>query len=313
MKEELLLAAVSLLKKTGFEIANCSNIHSCFDIFAKKAESILLIKVISNIEALDMRTSQDLRKVSLLMSAIPLVIGDHMKNKKLGPGIIYSRYKINVLNLETLAGILREKEFPKVYSIRGNYCITIKPSLLVALRKKRQLSQKELAQQLNVSKQSIYRYESRGKISFDVAEKMMKLFEEDIITVKKSLRDIFPISSSFELSPQIEQKRESHLTKLQKVVISDLGGLGFKTSLTHAPFNLIAIESARGKVFTIISNDARSLEIKAELIRKISELLHCYKVCISEKEMNLDILAITSKELKKLSQAQELIDLLAEE
>ncbi len=311
MKEELLLELFSLLKTARFKVIDCSKIHSCFDIFAKKDEIILLIKVLANIEALDLKTSDDLRKVSVLISAIPLVVGDHMKNKKLEKGIIYSRHKINVLNLETLEGVLKGREFPKVYSIRGNYCVAINPELLTELRKKQHLSQRDLAQKLRVSKQSIYRYERRGKISFEVAEKMMQLFEEDFISSKKSLEDFFSYPEKFKLPPR--EKDKEHLTKLQRMAISDLEHLGFKTSLTHAPFNLVAIESTEGKIFTVVSNDARGLEIKAELIRKISDLLHCYKVCISEKDRDLDILAITPKELKKLSQAKELIELLSEE
>lgn len=306
MKEDLLVDLVSVLKKVRFKIIDCSRIHSCFDVFAKRKEVILLIKVLANIEALSSRTSEELKKVSALVSGTPLVVGDHMKSKKLERGVLYSRYGINVLNLGTLKGILKGKEAPKIYSIRGNYCVKIDPEALVNLRKKLDLTQKKLAQKLEVSKQSVYRYERNGKISLEIAQKIEKKFGEDVLSRRKLIKKVFSSPSEFKL------QGKGKLTRLQKLVILDLERIGFKTSPTHAPFNLVAIKSGQEKIFTVVSNASKGLEKKTQLIQKISDLLQRPKACISEKGQNLDILVVSPEELEKLSRAQELIDLLSE-
>jgi len=176
MKERAIFKVSNFLIDNGFEVAECCGIHSAFDIIAKKGQQILLVKILSNIEALNPKTGTDLKRVSNVVSGIPLVIGDHMKGKKLMNGVIYSRYEIRAVNFQTFKNIIAG-ELPNVHAIRGNYCVKINPDILAELRKKFDMTQEELANELGISKQSIYRYESSGNISRDIAEKVIKILE----------------------------------------------------------------------------------------------------------------------------------------
>lgn len=322
-KRKIFEKVIEILEKEGFKITNCLGIHSCFDVFAKR-EFVLLIKILSNIEALTLKNSFDLRKISEITSGVPLLIADHMKEKKLLKGVIYSRYGINAINLETFGEILEEGEFPKIYSVRGNYCSKINPDKLINLRKKCNFTQEELAHELGVSKQSVYRYESYGNISIKIMEKILEFFKDDSILIPEEPFSFMKFSSVHAVHEeeniektdefQLFQDESLTLTKLKKLVISDFKKIGFKISITHAPFDFIAIEIPENeKIFTLVSNDSRGLKRRAEIIRKISEMLNCYKVCISEKEQqNLEILVIKPEELRKISEPEELIEMLSE-
>jgi putative transcriptional regulator len=319
MKEKILREVIRALKDAKFEVTDCSRVHSCFDVFAKKENLILLLKALWNIEALNVKVAGELKKVAELVCGVPLVVGYEMKSTKLGRGIVYSRYGINVINVKTFNEMVGKGEFPTIYSIRGNYCVKINSQLLVSLRKKLHLTQRELAHKIGVSKQSIYRYESQGNISFDVAEKILNLFGEgeDMLIPEKPFIVQTKSHVENERGEFFEREEEEHISKLKRIAILELRNIGFKISITHAPFDLVAIEvpEEKEKIFTLVSNDPHGLKKKAVVIRKISEMLHSYKVCISEKaekDQCIDIRIIKPRDLKRISDAEEFIELLSE-
>lgn len=321
MKEKILKRVIGVLKDANFEVTDCSRIHSSFDVFAKKEEFIFLLKVLWNIESLNFKTSEELKKVAELVRGFPLVVGDTMKSVKLKRGVIYSRYEIPVVNVKTFEEIAEKRKFPKIYSIRGNYCVRINPRILIELRKKLHFTQRELAHEIGVSKQSVYRYESLGKISYETVEKILKFFgegEEDMLIPEEPFKiekKSPPSVGEEEKEKEFFARETEHISKLKRIAISELMDIGFKISLTHAPFDLVAIEvpEEKEKIFALVSNDPRGLKKRATIIQKISETLHSYKVCISEKDQDIDILVIKPRDLRKISDARELIELLAEE
>lgn len=299
MKPELVRDVIRILSNEEFQLSDCSSIRSCFDILAKKKHT-LLIKILSNIEGLSRINSYQLRKLSSLISAIPLVIGERMKAAPLSNGIIYSRYDLKVMNKDTLKEVVSE-HIPSTYSVRGNYCMAIDPALLKELRTKLQMSQHDLAMELKVSKQSIYRYENSGRISIDIAERLMDFLDSDLTLPLK----IEPPRERIEPHP-IE-----NMTLLKRTVLEEFRKIGFFTSITNAPFDLLAEESHHKRVLTIAS-DSRHLERKAELIKRISRMVDSYSVCISHRKQVVDIPALKLQDLKDIQGTDELIDLLAE-
>jgi len=161
MKEHSILKVSNFLRDNGFEVAECLGIHSSFDIIAKRGEYIFLIKILSNIEALNQKIGNDLKKVANVVSGIPLVIGDHMKGKKLMDDVLYSRYEIKVMNFQTFKKVVFG-ELPRIRAIRGNYCVRINPEILASLRKKFNMTQKELSERLSISRQSVYREDDKN-------------------------------------------------------------------------------------------------------------------------------------------------------
>lgn len=312
MKEKLIIKVSEILKSNGFETVECIGIHSAFDIIAKK-EFVLLIKILSNIEALTLKISNELKKLANITSGFPIVVGYYMKDKKLMNRTIYFRYDIPVVNLRTFRGII-SGEFPNIYTVHGNYCVKINSNALSELRRKLKMTQEELAEELGISKQSIYRYESYGNVSFHIAEKIRKLFGADLLEyLNLKYDEIFDFKKICYTEGKDDLNYEK-IPKLERIVISELQSLGFKISITNAPFDLVALEIPENeKVFAIVSNDVIGLKKRAEIIKKISSMLNAYKVCISERKHEIDILVIKPKDISEISRAKDLIKLLKEE
>lgn len=305
MKSELINRAIEVLRNAGYDVLDCSSARSCFDIIAKKNE-ILLIKVLTNIESLGRHTSIELRNIAGILSGIPLIIGENMKSSKLSNGVVYMRYEIRIVNLDTFADILGDRT-PLVYSVRGNYCMNINSELLVQLRRGLGMTQEELAVELRVSKQSIYRYESSGNISIKIAERLMEILDEDIAIPNKLV-----LKLGGKIHKRLSTKTYKNLTGLERAVIRDLENIGFSTLPTNAPFDIFAREKSdeSEKLFTIVSNDGKRLRHRIKLINEISELLEGYRICISDRrEDNAEVLIIKPGELHKIRDSQELIEM----
>lgn len=303
MKEDDVNKAVSVLETAGFQVSDCSEVRSCFDLLARRGDILLLIKVLGNIEGVTYRLAAELRSAAHSLSGTPLIIGDHMKTSSLAPGIIYTRYEVTVVNMESFSEMLSQR-IPLVYSIRGNYCVRINCDLLSQIRKKENYTQEELAEKLGISKQSIHRYESSGRISLEIAERLVELLKEDLMVPKT----IF----SQEIS-QSEEEISSFVTDLKRAAFQEFQNMGFSASFTNAPFDIVAAETHGGeKILTIASDDRKGLKRKAEIIRDISEMTGCLRVCITNRACDLDVVVIRPKELSEIKEKEEFIKILTE-
>jgi len=300
-KDLLVAKVVSLLEDAGFLASDCCMVRSCFDILARKDGRLLLVKILVNIEGLTHKSAAELKNVSYAMSATPLVIGDHMKNAPLSSDVIYTRYDIHVVNLDAFAKILEEKP-PQVYSIRGDYCVSINSDLLSEIRKKADLTQDELAERIGVSKQSIHRYESSGRISFEVAERLIEFLKDDILLSKEVFNPEIR---------QIEEKIDESATGIKKTALYDLMKLGFDASLTNAPFDIYAVSrKPNERILTVVSNDRVGLQRKVEIMSSISEITGARKVCISNRTQKLDVVVIKPKQLTVIKDKDEFFEML---
>ena len=303
MKEQMTERALALLQEAGFQTSDCRLVRSCFDILAGKDEAILLIKIHVNIEGLTSRSASELRNVAAAMSATPLIIGDHMKNARLSSDVIYTRYDIHVLSLGAFAEMMNQ-EMPLVYSIRGNYCMRINPSLLTEVRKKANMTQDDLACEIGVSTQSIQRYESTGRISIEIAEKLMDFLKQDMAVPG----DIFSSEIRY-----LESEISMHMTELKRVAYKELSNMGLDPSLTNAPFDILAVEKEHGqKILTLVTDDLKGLHRRVEIIKEISEMTGYRRVCISNRAHNVDVVVIKPKDLPGIKEADDLFRLLDE-
>ena len=124
MKSSLIVEVVSALTSGGYTVADCTGTQSCFDVLARRGERTFIVKALANIEGLSNSCAQDLLRVSRLLSATPVVVGDRMKSSSLSRGVVYERHGVHVLSSETFTDYLKY-DAPSVFSIRGNYCVKV--------------------------------------------------------------------------------------------------------------------------------------------------------------------------------------------
>jgi len=302
-KHNLIKDVVHGLTSTGFRISCCEGIRSSFDVLARRGDLVLVIKVLSNIDGFTQSTSRELKQVAAIIKAVPLVVGYKTKRELLRDGVLYLRYGVHVVNTKTFLELL-ENKLPRVYAIRGDYCVCINPEELARKRMELGLSQRELAEKLGISKQSIYRYESTGRVSMDIAQKLLRIMEDDFLEPVKVLESSFTSHFHF-------VNEQKYITKLKRMVFRKFKEFGLTPALTNAPFDLVAIDRAEKKrerkkdVFTVVSNDPCRMQHKVEIVEEISEMLDSYSICISNRKLRTSLVLKPSL-LEKMSEKAEL-------
>lgn len=302
MKPLLLDGVIKALIDSGFNVSDCRGARSCFDIIAKKDDDILLIKVLTNVEGLNSKSAHELKRVAGLISAKPLVVGDRLKSSFLSDGVIYERYGVHVINLNTFVDVLSDV-FPFAHAVRGNYLTNVRPGLFRGLRGRLNMTQREFAGYLGVSAQSVYRYESCGSVPCRVMEKLLNLFADDNVV---SFEKVFDVVSSETSSGSFE----GYSSELKKTVVREFRSIGFKASITNAPFDVVAREDET--VFTLVSNDWRRIERKASMVESISEMVGGYGMCVTERHFDVDVPVMSPEDLNEIKRPRDLIRMLSE-
>ena len=110
----------SLLERAGFYVADTHAIRpTSFDLAARRDATLLLVKVLKNIDALDSEEATRLRELGQLFPAITLVIGQNSGASDLDPGVVYTRYGVPIINEETLKEFLEKALPPFLYASPG--------------------------------------------------------------------------------------------------------------------------------------------------------------------------------------------------
>ena len=75
--------------------SQCDVRPSCFDLVARKDEQLILVKILSNIDALTEEDALALQMVAHFFNATPLIIGNKTRRGELDSGVVYKRYGVS--------------------------------------------------------------------------------------------------------------------------------------------------------------------------------------------------------------------------
>ncbi len=273
--------------------------NGCFDIAANKAnnltENILLLKVLENVDSFLEDQAANLSAISNNINANALLVGKKTRVEKLQNSIVYERFNIPTVNIHTLEMIL-EGNIPYIFRTRGGLFSEINPEKLKNARKAAGLSQKGLADEIGISKKSVYEHESkRMRAELQIVEKLEQFLDESVsepVSLNTSNADIQP-KGNFE-----------------KTVSGYLNKIGFSTNFVYkSPFNIIASSDnvhGRGSVdsFLLISDAEEQAEKAKKKAPKMAEFISVVNkpgIVVTKDEINLDIPAVTEKQLKEMN------------
>src|SRR5271170_1147978 len=92
-----------MLERAGFYVADTHGVRpSSFDLAARRDSTLLLVKVLKNIDALDAEEAARLLELGRLFPALSIVIGQTSGASELDPGVVYTRYGVPIISQETL-------------------------------------------------------------------------------------------------------------------------------------------------------------------------------------------------------------------
>ena len=217
----------TLLKKNKYETFYFSEEKNkfCFDILVKKDNTILLVKVFSNIDNLNETVINGIKSMSSLLQSKPVLIGIKNRYQKLEDDTIYVREDLPFITFNTFEKIIEQNAYPFVLARRGGGVIFLDGALMKDLREKQHLTRKESSEELEVTKRTVCSYENESmRPSLQIGKKILEILNDPNRSIFKNV-NVFEWQVKFNIDKDYTSENydlnpfESHL----KDVINDIG------------------------------------------------------------------------------------------
>ena len=307
-RNELINTTRAILAKAGFDVSSALTIRGiCFDVVARLDDRVLIIKVLSNIDAFSKDNAEEMKVLADALNATPMVVGERSSSGALEAGIVYSRFNISIVSNETLADLLLEDAPPFIFAAPGGLYVKLDSELLRTVREDRGISLGALAETAGVSRRTIQMYESGMGAMIDAALRIEEYLGLPIIE---------PIDP-FEFKSEERGKEErTGQEPIDTFAVNQLCNLGFSVRpVMKSPFEAVS-HNDRALMLTGIGNsDDAKLVQKAVVASDIARIMDKFSVLIVEYKHdrdNIDSTAVVSnEELKKIDAPEALTDLVA--
>ena len=313
MIREVLLGEVrDTLIKAGFYVSELYSIRPIgFDLVARRDNSLLIIKVLTNIDAMSEDVARELRTLSTLLKGCPLIIGERSGTGSLVNDVVYDRFGIQSITSETLKNHLLEAMPLEVYAAPGGLYVNLDKDKIKQLRTEQNISLGSFARTLKVSRRTVQMYEDGMNASVEVAIRIEDTLGGNVTDPIDILR---PLAPKKEMKPLVSYNEG--FRKFQRDVFSILEKVGYKvTPLERAPFE--AVSQDRKKILlTCVDEYDKKLLIKAQVVSSISRITERHAVLITDKDVQKTSLEgtpiIVKRELKKIRGPEEILELVLE-
>jgi putative transcriptional regulator len=259
----------------------------CFDIAAKR-DVLLLLKILLNIDGFQKEQAKNLKIISNNLDAHPFLIGVQTNREKLKPGVVYERFETPTVSLKTFEDLIVNSIFPRIYRDKGGLYVEIDSAILREIRKKKGLTQRELAEAIGINKKVIYEHEKKQlRMLLEIAEKLERILNQKIIK---------PI--------EIFKRYEEHgypEDYIERGVGKHLEKLGFKTDFVkQAPLDVFAKE--KSLVLSDVEMNRRKMIKHAASLKDFIGIVKKPAVLITEKAKDEEVLGIPVIDRKELEE-----------
>jgi putative transcriptional regulator len=311
-REELLGEARDTLIKAGFYVSELYTMRPIgFDLVARRDNSLLIIKVLTNIDAMSEDVAMELRKLSILLKGCPLLIGQRSGTGILREDVIYDRFGIQAITSETLKTHLLEGMPLEVYAAPGGLYVNLDQDKIKKLRIEQNISLGSFARSLKVSRRTVQMYEEGMNASIEVALRIEGSLGTNVTVPIEILKHQTPKKEVQPASIETEVFR-----KFQREIFSILEHVGYKViPLERAPFEAVS-QDKKKILLTCVDEYNKKLLRKAQAVSNISKVTERHAVLITDKDVHKTSIEgtplIVKKELKKVRGPEEILDLVLE-
>jgi putative transcriptional regulator len=310
-RTELLPHIREILRLAGFSVSDPYTVRlPGFDIVARRDQTLLILKVLSNIDALSEEVAKELRTLSLLLKATPLLIGEKNGVGRLEDNVVYIRFGIQAVTLPTLQNHMAEGTPVRAYAAPGGLYVNLDEEKIRRLRQEKNISLGAFARHVRVSRRTVRMYEEGMSARIEIANRIEGLFQQTVTTPIDLLKAPQP-----ESDPLLSYHYE-HMKELQKEVFSLLQNVGYKIfPMDRCPFE--ALSKEREKILlTCVQEYNKKLAEKAQMLHSISKITEKHAVVFTDKDVSTKNVAgtpiIGKKELKKTRDPEDVFTLILE-
>jgi predicted transcriptional regulator len=291
-KEALIRRYSRLLEYYGFSGVSAFGMRSSFDIISEKRGKLTILKFVDNIDSLAKSEAETLKKLNGFFDADVFVVFKNYKGDKGERRAIFNRHGIDCVSQDCLETLLGGSEVPRAQKfIKTKY--RINPVELKKLRGMQNMSMRKLSAALDVSKDTIYRYEHSSTFATGPTLRKLERF------FKTEMAEPSDVSR-----PRVELKYH-HMNPNLDVNFTDVGA---------APFHVLGKKHSRYEISN--TADARTMKKIAAFYADLSTILEQdYPFFMaggsSAREVFDGIPVLTTAELKRIRDEKELIDLIS--
>ncbi|HHV23733.1 MAG TPA: transcriptional regulator [Methanosarcina sp.] len=317
-KEVLIHQIIDVLSRAGFALSDRCNIRPrSFDVAARKGEIILLCKVLFNIDGLNEETAREMKYLAEYLGGSAIVVGAKTRDQMLEDSVVYMRYDILALNVQTLHDYFIENVPPLVSAAPGGLYVSIEGDLLKKTRINQSMSLGTLATMIGVSRRTISKYEEEGMdASIDVVIQLEDIFGVELakpINILKSCGSRKPRKKVESMAK--DQEKPSSLLP-EDLILNTISMLGYDVLPTaQAPFKAISRDKS-SVILTGVSEFNTTVIKRAHLMSSISYVTETQSVFIINGHSKIksveNTVLIEKKELDRISDSQELLDFIEE-
>lgn len=284
---EIVEQTVQILLNSNYQVIEYpEKMDLCFELIARHVSGEvpnLIIKIVENIDNIKNYYINELKIVSHLIHAFPIIIGLRNRRDFLADGTIYLRDNLISINLSTLTKVIQNPIIPLAIAKQGGFFYNIDGEKIVNLRNEKELTQKELADRMNLSSKAIGQYEKgRMRASSEHAQMLKKILGESVV-LPLDIFDILKDSiSSFKLKESLQRRITKKTEEFMKEINEIVADTGLKVYWTRrSPYDLFIYdepeeENARidyklvGGTHTNPKEDKAVLKFKSSFFPQIS-------------------------------------------
>jgi putative transcriptional regulator len=282
-----------------------------FDVVARRGSTLLILKTSSNIDGLSEDVAKELRTLSALLKATPLLIGEKNGVGPLEDDVVYFRFGIQAVTLETLKNHVVENMPVRAYAAPGGLYVNLDPEKIRRLRQEQNISLGMVARHARVSRRTVAMYEDGMSARIDIANRIEELFEQQVTNPI----DLFTFIHHAEIIPPF-QAEQDHKNELRSEVFSHLENVGYKViPMGRCPFEALSKEREKILLTCVQEYNKRLIE-KAHILSSISRITERHAVVFTDKDVsrkNVEGTAIiVKKELKKIHDPEDVFTLILE-
>lgn len=330
-------AVRTVLEKAGFFVTDTHSVRpTSFDLMARRDSTLVILKILKNIDALDSPEADRLRELSNLFGAEVLVIGQSSGATELESGVVYYRYGVPIITEASLGEYLLEGVPPFLFSSPGGIFVRVDGGRLRSLREAHNLSLGALASVAGVSRRTIQLYEGGAGAEVDVIERLERFLKEPIAEAIKLFsaldgvapRKLDPSASgapaaSEQPSPEegaAEPKAPRRLARtgdpLRDGVFRQLDGMGWEVHVTiRCPFDAFTQGTPGGEKEFLLTGvgTLRSAQHRAEVLVGLARVAEGHAVFVvgeAAKHTTIEgVPVVTTQELRRTRARDEFFEL----
>jgi putative transcriptional regulator len=312
-RTELCATIREFLGAAGFSVSDPSAIRlPGFDIVARRDETLLIIKVLSNIDGLSEDVGHELHALAYLLKATPLLIGEKNGMNILEDDVVYFRFGIQTVTATTLKNHIVSETPVHAYAAPGGLYVNLDQQKIRRLRQEKNISLGSFAHHVRVSRRTVRMYEDGMSARIDIADRIESLFEQ---TVTMPIDLLKPLRGENEQLPSYT-KEQDNMKEFQREIFSLLQDIGYRIiPMDRCPFEAVSKEKEK-ILLTCVQQYNKKIVEKAHFINNISKIIDKHAVMFTDKDVSKKNVEgtpiIIKKELKKLHDPEDVFALILE-